>query len=1001
MVFAGAGVSIGEPARLPSFHELAREIAQGRIPWKEAYSDQLDRYLGLAEREGVNVQARARAILRSDRGRNPLHEHLLGIFGEAERVRLITTNFDGHFASALAAVFPGNDVPQYVGPALPPGSDFKGVAQLHGALDWPHDRLVLTDKDFAAAYMAEGWAARFLVRAFSERAVLFVGYSVSDPLIQYLLHALPPSDRWFGLWHESEVDAQDDNPIVPIPFDTSASGDRFGDLNDGMARWHWTVRAPPSDHAQELARLVSGGPPTSPLDSDYVRARLATQVGRELFWAQARDEAWFEWVVEEGLLDPITDPDDRNETTPGWGHWCLAHHCGGPNPRLLRFLRTRALTLQPWFLAGVIRHLCVQDPLPPAAVLRQLVTVIASQPDSQPVTRHDWQWLLERLVKEGAHESALLLLRTATRVRLEPPDPVFLRFDEASESDPEDDLRTLSTRVTTFVPPGELHDFLEKSGAVLASSIPAEMLTLAEQRIAEAYAFLDGAKADGETMDWLSYGRTSIAPSSQDRLARGEDVLVTLTRVVLEHLADTATGELERFIDRYGEHPKVLFRRLAIFACSASEELDPDEAIRRTIASGWFCDTWVRPELYRVLTTHYPKASAQVKSEFIQFLKDDKNWGPDGADEHATRARFSIAQKLSRLAPDDDATQRFAGKQVEANPEFTEGDPEGFLSRMTIGWGRDTQSPITANELTGLSAEEALDRISGERELPRREYEALLGALREAVSSAPTWGIALLSRALEAVDDHVGPLEAIFWGLRDGAASEAIRIQALGLARDSEWPAGIVRAVGRLLGKWSSELGTETDPQLLDALDETADLVYERSNDLRPAVTDLGWTEQAINHPAGEAAQTWWRVADARDWVDGQFVISIDDNEKSRWRRIVDDTEDRARYARPILGMATNRLSGGDYPWAADVIFPGFDTTDNTERAVQMWDGRLSQHRWSWTVVEAIRPYLGDFLTQAEELVPHRSEDLGDWMAFLVANVRSPPSPRRTSGASL
>jgi NAD-dependent SIR2 family protein deacetylase len=120
VIFAGAGVSMGQPAGLPSFEGLARQIAKEKIPWDARYTDNIDRYLGQAERELVDVQGRARRILRESCGNpTPLHEHLLGVFASPERVRLITTNFDRLFNRAATSVFSA-DVRERVGPALPP-----------------------------------------------------------------------------------------------------------------------------------------------------------------------------------------------------------------------------------------------------------------------------------------------------------------------------------------------------------------------------------------------------------------------------------------------------------------------------------------------------------------------------------------------------------------------------------------------------------------------------------------------------------------------------------------------------------------------------------------------------------------------------------------------------------------------------------------------------------------------------------------------------------------
>lgn len=80
-------------------------------------------------------------------------------------------------------------------PYLPvPRATWQGIVHLHGgcgdANDGNHDNLTFTAADFGRAYLTEGWAARFLTELFLRtRAILFVGYSVSDPVIKYIVEA--------------------------------------------------------------------------------------------------------------------------------------------------------------------------------------------------------------------------------------------------------------------------------------------------------------------------------------------------------------------------------------------------------------------------------------------------------------------------------------------------------------------------------------------------------------------------------------------------------------------------------------------------------------------------------------------------------------------------------------------------------------------------------------------------------------------------------------------
>jgi hypothetical protein len=186
-IFAGAGVSMGAPSKLPSFEELSERIANGtgyelKSPW--------DQFLGNLHQKGVKVHQIAAKILSSpDSSPNDLHLNLIRLFRSKDRIRIITTNFDRHFETAAKKLF--NDLPDvYYAPALPLGRNFNGIVYVHGYVDKP-ENMVLTDGDFGRAYLTEGWARRFLVEVFQNYTVLFVGYSYEDIVMQYLARALP------------------------------------------------------------------------------------------------------------------------------------------------------------------------------------------------------------------------------------------------------------------------------------------------------------------------------------------------------------------------------------------------------------------------------------------------------------------------------------------------------------------------------------------------------------------------------------------------------------------------------------------------------------------------------------------------------------------------------------------------------------------------------------------------------------------------------------------
>ena len=97
----------------------------------------------------------------------------------------------------------GLSVEHFQAPLLPvPKNRWDGLVYLHGLLTAEPkpsdlDRLVLSSGDFGLAYLTERWAARFVSELFRNSTVCFVGYSINDPVLRYMMDALA-ADRVLG-----------------------------------------------------------------------------------------------------------------------------------------------------------------------------------------------------------------------------------------------------------------------------------------------------------------------------------------------------------------------------------------------------------------------------------------------------------------------------------------------------------------------------------------------------------------------------------------------------------------------------------------------------------------------------------------------------------------------------------------------------------------------------------------------------------------------------------
>ncbi|MEQ1660052.1 MAG: SIR2 family protein [Hylemonella sp.] len=214
VLFCGAGISY--PAGLPGFKGLVEEIYRlnGTTPSeieREALDrGQFDATLDLLERrlpgQRLAVRRKLAQALKPNlrrKGATDMHVALLRLARSRDgALRLVTTNFDRVFHAAAKRT--GQPFQAYAAPMLPipKNSRWNGLAYLHGLLpekadDTALNRLVVTSGDFGLAYLTERWAARFVSELFRNYVVCFVGYSINDPVLRYMMDALA-ADRMLG-----------------------------------------------------------------------------------------------------------------------------------------------------------------------------------------------------------------------------------------------------------------------------------------------------------------------------------------------------------------------------------------------------------------------------------------------------------------------------------------------------------------------------------------------------------------------------------------------------------------------------------------------------------------------------------------------------------------------------------------------------------------------------------------------------------------------------------
>ena len=329
--FCGAGISY--PAGLPGFAGLVDdlysrlEITPNAVQAAAIKAKRYDTAVGLLEGNIVGERRAVRQmiakILQPDtslHGATATHDALL-MLGKCRerRTRLVTTNFDRLFEHVIETE--GLPTKRFEAPLLPvPKNRWDGLVYLHGLLpDNPQggnlDNIVVSSGDFGLAYLTERWAARFVSELLRNFVVCFVGYSIEDPVLRYMMDALAadqlrgeaaPEMFAFGCYSKGKEDTRANEwrakNVTPILYRERR---RHAYLHGTLRVWADTYR----DGVRGKERIVT----------EYAMARPNTATGQDDFvsrmlWAlsdpkglPARRFAELEPVPSLDWLEPLSE----------------------------------------------------------------------------------------------------------------------------------------------------------------------------------------------------------------------------------------------------------------------------------------------------------------------------------------------------------------------------------------------------------------------------------------------------------------------------------------------------------------------------------------------------------------------------------------------------------------------------------------------------------------------------------------------------------------------
>ena len=971
VIFAGAGVSMGEPANMPSFAGLAYQI--GVLPGIDrAEGEGEDRFLGRLQDREVKVHELAAQLLTKDESKpTELHYNLFGLYTEAAPVRIVTTNFDLLFEQAA------NDLPHpepdiFRAPALPLGQRFQGIVHIHGSVTNPAE-MVLTDKDFGQAYLTEndGWARRFLVELFSNFTVLFVGYSHNDTIMTYLARALPAEGvgkhyaltgilegnqpHWRGLGIEPIIFNQSEK------HDYEALGEAVRCLAEHRQRGNleWQTRI--TQIAQRPPPMVSGE------ESDIVEYALQDVVKTRFFADSAGLPEWVDWLDERNHLDALFNHGLLEERDNWLAFWLAKHFLYEAPDTLFSLIGRHHTRLNPGFWHQLAMQINNSDP-PNAEILSRWTSLLvntAPVPEVIPTDRDNslayyLTVMAEKCSKEGLLSAVLQIYGTLAKSILDvhPSNHRWAAFPMVG------DHYTLTT----------LWEKCFKPNLAQVAEVLLRQTTFHLERQHFLSCVWLGDNRESSSASWF---RAAIEPHDQDSHPDDIHALIDIARDCLEWLCLNRSDAAQQWAEQQANSDAPLLRRLAVHAMTVLPDLTANAKIDWLLQQTDIHETPTRHEIFRVVKDAYPCSSQEQREALIKIISDYRsllNEEPEG-ESYTAYHQLEWFEWLHSADPDctlakqalDDVWEQYPGWRPSEHPDLS----------VWVGEIVQAQSPWDARELLAKPASDWLPALAAyEPTDTLHDRGELVRAVTEAAKQNPTWGIDLADE-LAGIDLWDSDLwKGITNAWAAGELSQEDLARLLNHLSSASLYMKYARQVSYTLSEIAKNENNLQSPDLRSKANALATELWEhiKDSDTSRFEDQDDWLMRAINHEAGHLALFW--ILSISIWRKSQEPSprALGDDYRTALSKIMQNDKLAGKLGRCVLASQLPFLLDVDESWTRENLLPLFDMGNPDFQSA--WDGFLG---WGGVRNGSVAELMREVFINAIQLI---EEDLSGGGSF-------------------
>jgi hypothetical protein len=1016
--FCGAGLS--NPA-LPGFSGLAEQVISefgpppgstarailDQLRDSAALSSPLDQVFNLLHEDygAAAVEHVVNTILKEKSAAAPTAQHsiVLRLSRSAGRkLQLVTTNFDRLFERAQRGVR------HYIGPGLPDlgsGEALEGLVYLHGRMPTkPSDGIkrlnfVLSSADFGRAYLADGWATRFVRELLQRYVIVLLGYSASDPPISYLLQGLraradkvPPKIFAFDSGTEDEVQARwRDRGVRVLSYgnpDGSYSGLwdslwAWADRADDLGAWRQSIATMAQTNPRDLlpdqrgkvaslvrsdrgAKLFSEATPSPPAEWLCVFDRYVRYGSpRSMPGTEGEIEPLPEYKLDDDPLRPAGEPLRSDEVNDDL---LLSEVRSGALARLGSFRGSQTVALpdrlvslgnwitrimnepaSAWWAAG---HRAFHERL-----LDQIEWRIERQKgDFDDRARKIWSLLVDAFrhspFDERWYEFERTLKRTgwvnSTLREFERITTPYLHVRRPHSAlppvGPWSELR-LSEIVSFEVQfPPEYAEKLEVTSEVLPAVV---------RILCRGLQHGSGLLADIETRHWHT---TAISPEDKPGETHLDDAGRYLMRVLrfFDRLVAEQPERARAEVALWPEEDEFFFDKLRIYALMKPELFSGHESADGILAlsSRAFWDNYLRRELLHTLRARWAEFPAGDRRLIEKrILRGRDQWDEEDPEDYARQKASSVATVFGWLTLNNceisDAIRRQLPRLRAANPDWqpswdasADHDWEARAGWVAVNTDASKIKDAALGDVVALAEEHTKHPF-----FELTEYRPFDGLVKD----SPLRALSVL--ALEARNKRY-PVR--FWqsALSDWPDDTSDRLRCLFAARLMRLPIQVVFDLRYQISRWFRsnlpKLMKAGYPQYIPLWDAVADCYFalgpegnvssrgDPTVNGKPLNRSRRTREHSVAAPVGELIEI---LFDALDDLKLARGAGIPADIRERLERLFDAPGEGADYAVCETTVRLRWLFYLDPTWVTEQVIPFFDLAH--PRSEPAWNGYL------------------------------------------------------------